>query len=216
MKFIDYIPEELLKGDFKIVDRRGDLVADLGELDQVCRLSILLEDKEVGNLYYNPDSLDEDEAKTFVKVLAPSMRELPWLDYNLRIWLWVQEARALHPEIFDWVGVYFRASYLIGEEGTDLILGPYVGEPTDHVRIPLDRGFCGMALREEKVVNVEDVTKSDVHIACSLKTRSELVIPLYEGDKSVAELDIDSNQINAFSQEVEDELKEFAKTFPLP
>lgn len=131
---------------------------------------------------------------------------------NLKKWL--EEAKEIAPELVDWIGIYFKTSYLNDEDSTDLVLGPFIGEETDHIRIPIDRGMCGLALREEKVVNVADVREVTEHIACSLKTRSELVIPL-KGDSGefIAELDIDSNTLNAFSPELEAKFKEFANSF---
>lgn len=127
---------------------------------------------------------------------------------------WLEEAKKIAPELVDWIGIYFKTSYLNDEDSTDLVLGPFIGEETDHIRIPIDRGMCGLALREEKVVNVADVREETEHIACSLKTRSELVIPLKgETGEFIAELDIDSNTLNAFSSELEAKFKEFANSF---
>lgn len=127
---------------------------------------------------------------------------------------WLEKGRSLEPDLVDWIGIYFKASYLLDEESTDLVLGPFIGEETEHTRIPIDRGMCGLALREEKVVNVKDVREESEHIACSLSTRSELVIPLSkEGCGYIAELDIDSNTLNAFTPEIENCFREFAKTF---
>jgi putative methionine-R-sulfoxide reductase with GAF domain len=127
---------------------------------------------------------------------------------------WLERARAISPEVVDWIGIYFKASYLNDEESTDLVLGPFIGEETEHTRIPIDHGMCGLALREERVVNVADVRKKNGHIACSLKTRSELVIPLQGNDgEFIAELDIDSNTLNAFDPALEETFRNFAKTF---
>jgi len=137
-------------------------------------------------------------------------------EYFLRVKHWLLDLKSKKPEVCDWIGIYYKESYLYNLNSTDLVLGPFIGEPTDHVRIPIDRGFCGMALREERVVNVADVTKDSTHIACSLKTRSELVIPIT--DKSghyVAELDIDCNALNDFTPEIENFFTEAVKTFPL-
>ncbi len=73
-----------------------------------------------------------------------------------------------------------------------------------------------MALREERVVNVPDVRENGEHIACSLKTRSELVLPLKDPNgQMVAELDIDSNTLRAFSPELEARFRAYAETFRL-
>ena len=120
------------------------------------------------------------------------------------------------PELCNWVGIYFKESFLTGAASTDLILGPFIGEETEHTRIPISRGICGMALREERVVNVPDVRQSSEHIACSLKTRSELVLPIQGKDGSfIAELDIDSNTLNAFTPELESRFRQYVKTFTL-
>jgi L-methionine (R)-S-oxide reductase len=133
---------------------------------------------------------------------------------NLRLLQWLQNARDLEPEICNWIGIYFKESFLNNNTSTDLILGPYLGLSTEHVRIPLDKGFCGMAMRENRIVNIADVTADARHIACSLTTRSELVIPLKDAmGRTVAELDIDSDRINAFSQRAESNFIAHAETF---
>jgi putative methionine-R-sulfoxide reductase with GAF domain len=136
--------------------------------------------------------------------------------YFAKVNLWIEETKKLAPEVCDWIGVYYKESYLHKIDSTDLILGPFIGEETDHIRISIDRGFCGMALREERTVNVEDVTMDSTHIVCSLKTRSELVIPISDNNgKFVAELDIDCNQLRAFTPELEKIFEKAVKKFPL-
>lgn len=127
---------------------------------------------------------------------------------------WLYNIKSLSHELFDWVGIYFKESYLCGKKSSDLILGPYIGSATEHTRIPIEKGLCGLALREEKIINMDDVTKDPRHIACSLTTRSELIIPLSDQNGNfIAELDIDSNTPNAFSLEVEELVKNQTKTF---
>jgi len=133
---------------------------------------------------------------------------------NMRVLQWIAEARELAPALCDWVGIYYRGSYLLGEEGTDLVIGPYIGAPTEHVRIPIDRGLCGLALREGHVVNVDDVRADERFIACSTATRSELVVPLADTDGHfVAELDIDSNTAAAFDDALQTRMTRHAATF---
>lgn len=136
--------------------------------------------------------------------------------YLAKVLEWLENIKAARPEVCDWIGIYYKESYLQKIDSTDLIIGPYIGEPTDHVRISIDRGFCGMALREERTVNVADVTQDATHIACSLKTRSELVVPIKNksGDY-VAELDIDCNRLNAFTPELEKFFQNSVMNFPL-
>lgn len=136
--------------------------------------------------------------------------------YFAKVLEWLEQVKSKEPQVCDWIGIYFKESYLTQTDSTDLVLGPYIGEPTDHVRISIDRGFCGMALREERTVNVADVTQDSTHIACSLKTRSELVVPIADQNgKFVAELDIDCNQLNAFTKELESYFQEAVNSFPL-
>lgn len=136
--------------------------------------------------------------------------------YYAKVQEWLEKIKAQQPHVCDWIGIYYKESYLEKLDSTDLVLGPFIGEATEHTRISIDRGFCGMALREERTVNVADVTKDSTHIACSLKTRSELVVPIADKKgKYVAELDIDCNKLNAFTKELEEFFKEAVKSFPL-
>ena len=136
--------------------------------------------------------------------------------YQAKVYEWLEKLKKAQPAVCDWIGIYYKESYIDQIDSTDLVIGPYIGEVTDHVRISIDRGFCGMALREERTVNVADVTKDATHIACSLKTRSELVIPIAnKKGEYVAELDIDCNRLNAFTPELEKYFQEQVKSFPL-
>ena len=108
-------------------------------------------------------------------------------------------------ERFDWVGVYLL------EDG-ELVLGPYVGAATDHVRIPVGRGVCGTAVAEDRDINVPDVRELDNYIACSVGTRSELVVLIREPEtgRVRGQLDLDSDRVAAFTSEDERELKRVA------
>jgi GAF domain-containing protein len=137
-------------------------------------------------------------------------------DYFAKVYEWLIETKKKAPEVCDWIGIYYKESYLHKVVTSDLVIGPYIGEVTDHVRIPLNRGFCGMALTEERTVNVEDVNADSRHIACSLKTKSELVIPIADrSGQFVAELDIDCNRLKAFSPQLQAMFEEAVKSFPL-
>ncbi|MBL7664559.1 MAG: hypothetical protein JNM93_05455 [Bacteriovoracaceae bacterium] len=126
---------------------------------------------------------------------------------------WLIEAKAIAPEICNWIGIYYKASFL-GEDSTDLILGPYFGAPTEHTRIPIDKGICGLALREEKTANVADVKGHPEYISCSFETKSELVIPLKDkAGNYVAELDIDAHTYNAFTPKIQKQFEVYCETF---
>jgi L-methionine (R)-S-oxide reductase len=93
---------------------------------------------------------------------------------------------------YPWVGIYRL-------DGTTLVLDAYNGpEATEHVRIPIDRGICGQAARENRTVIVDDVQASPDYLACFLSTRSEIVVPIREGTTVLGEIDIDGHQLKAF------------------
>jgi GAF domain-containing protein len=97
---------------------------------------------------------------------------------------------------YDWVGFYLvdRA------KKNELVLGPYVGDPTVHTRIPFGRGICGQAAATKKMFLVQDVSKETNYLACSAKVKSEVVLPIFKGKEIVGELDIDSHTESAFEE----------------
>jgi GAF domain-containing protein len=92
---------------------------------------------------------------------------------------------------YSWVGIYLL-------EGTELVLGPYLGPPSPHTRIPLGRGICGAAATEKSTIVVDDVNSDPRYLACSLETRSEIVVPIMRGADVLGEIDIDSDRPGAF------------------
>ncbi len=105
---------------------------------------------------------------------------------------------------YDWVGFYLIV------EG-ELVLGPYVGEPTEHTSIDIGEGVCGQAAESEETFVVDDVSKEDNYLSCSVKTKSEIVVPIFKEERVVGEIDIDSHQLEAFSEEDERFLEKIAK-----
>ena len=91
---------------------------------------------------------------------------------------------------FWWTGFY-RVS------GAELVLGPFQG-PLACSRIPFGRGVCGTAWKEAATVFVPDVDAFPGHIACSSASRSEIVVPVFDDEKVIAVLDIDSAELNTF------------------
>jgi L-methionine (R)-S-oxide reductase len=94
-------------------------------------------------------------------------------------------------ERFDWVGVYWV-------EGEDLVLGPFVGAPTEHIRITIPNGVCGSVAAAGATEVVPDVRARPGHIACDLKTRAEVVAPIIVDGAVIGVLDVDSNTLGAF------------------
>ena len=109
----------------------------------------------------------------------------------------------------NWLGFYFL-------EGEELVLGPFQGLPAC-VRIPVGRGVCGTCVATGEAQRVADVHTFPGHIACDTRSRSELVLPLFNGSRCVGVLDIDSPLPDRFSVEdqryVEELLHEFVATF---
>ena len=116
-------------------------------------------------------------------------------------------AAALKESFPHYTGVYI---YLL--DGETLVLGPFRGRPTEHTRIPIGAGICGRAARVKETVTVDDVTADAEYIACSLETRSEIVVPILRGDRVYGEIDIDSDVPTAFSAQDRNFLEEVAKT----
>ena len=93
---------------------------------------------------------------------------------------------------YDWVGVYWV-------DGNDLVLGPWTGpEPTEHTRIPIGTGICGAAAASGMTEIVADVDADPRYLACFASTRSEIVVPIFDGGEVIGEIDIDGSDPDAF------------------
>jgi diguanylate cyclase (GGDEF)-like protein len=111
-----------------------------------------------------------------------------------------------HVPYYNWTGFY-----LMDEEGM-LLLGPYVGEPTEHVRIPVGKGICGQAAQTKLTFLVQDVSQETNYLSCSSHVKSEIVVPILRNDGSVyGEIDIDSHFIAPFDERDRDFLEWIAK-----
>lgn len=97
---------------------------------------------------------------------------------------------------FNWTGFYFRNG-----DKEELILGPYVGAPTDHIIIPFGKGICGQVAVSNKTFLVPDVHQEDNYLSCSIETKSEIVVPIFKDGKNIGQIDIDSHQIDPFTNE---------------
>jgi L-methionine (R)-S-oxide reductase len=113
--------------------------------------------------------------------------------------------RLLHSRMlkYNWVGFYMIEHSSSGEPPV-LVLGPFQGAMTPHTRIALHQGICGAAASTGKTVVVDDVSKDPRYLACSIETKSEIVVPVFVRGKVVGELDIDSHFPAAFQPEDRD------------
>ena len=107
---------------------------------------------------------------------------------------------------YDWVGFYL----LSRSDPTILELGEFVGAPTPHTRIPLNQGICGAAVSAGETILVEDVNNDPRYLACSIETKSEIVVPIFVHCRVAGELDIDSHKPAAFGNEDRRVLEECA------
>ncbi|MDD2538762.1 MAG: GAF domain-containing protein [Bacteroidales bacterium] len=109
---------------------------------------------------------------------------------------------------FWWVGFY-----RVDDKGRQLVLGPFQG-PVACTRIPYGKGVCGSSWKQSKTLIVPDVEKFPGHIACSSRSRSEIVVPLFDQRGNVqAVLDIDSEKLNTFDKTDRKYLEQLAGLF---
>jgi GAF domain-containing protein len=94
---------------------------------------------------------------------------------------------------FFWVGFYIV-------KNNELVLAPFQG-PVACTRIHFGKGVCGASWERKQTIIVPDVEQFPGHIACSLLSRSEIVVPVMSGGKVVAVLDVDSDKLDAFDNE---------------
>ena len=99
---------------------------------------------------------------------------------------------------YDWFGFYFAvpAKRL-------LVLGPFCGEPTDHTQIPYGRGICGQSAENLETFTVPDVSTAENYLSCSVKTKAEIVVPIFLENSFIGEVDIDSHTRDPFTDEDE-------------
>jgi GAF domain-containing protein len=96
---------------------------------------------------------------------------------------------------YNWTGFYM----LDPADPQTLVLGAFVGEPTPHVRIPVSQGICGAAVASGETVIVDDVNADPRYLSCSIRTKSEIVVPIRAYGKVEGEIDIDSHTPAAFT-----------------
>ena len=139
---------------------------------------------------YNKKSRFDALKKKIEEILAPSSAH------------WEKEqaiCELLRKDVphYDWVGFYF----IDPKNRSELVLGPFSGEPTEHKRIKFGEGICGQAAETRDIFIVQDVSKETNYLSCSPDVRSEIVVPIFKNGEIVGELDIDSHRINPFTDE---------------
>jgi putative methionine-R-sulfoxide reductase with GAF domain len=96
---------------------------------------------------------------------------------------------------YNWVGFY-----IVDErKPEELVLSSFMGEPTEHMRIPFGRGICGQAASVKKTLVVQDVSKESNYLSCGPKVKSEVVVPIFKKNQVIGELDIDSHFASPFT-----------------
>jgi L-methionine (R)-S-oxide reductase len=105
----------------------------------------------------------------------------------------------------NWAGFYFL-------QGEELVLGPFQGNPAC-VRIPLGQGVCGVAAQQCETIIVPNVHEFPGHIACDVASNSEIVVPLFDGERILGVLDLDSPTIGRFDDQDAEGLNELVTVF---
>jgi len=105
----------------------------------------------------------------------------------------------------NWAGFYFL-------QGDELVLGPFQGNPAC-VRIPMGKGVCGVAAKQCETIIVPNVHEFPGHIACDVASNSEIVVPLFDGERLLGVLDLDSPVIGRFDDQDAEGLNELATVF---
>lgn len=102
---------------------------------------------------------------------------------------------------------HFVGVYKFNPDEKMLWLHNYLGTPTEHARIEAGQGVCGTAIAEKSNQNVGDVSKVENYLACSPRTKSELVVLIRAGDDIFGQIDIDSRELNGFPEKDQEDVE---------
>jgi len=105
----------------------------------------------------------------------------------------------------NWAGFYFL-------KDDELVLGPFQGNPAC-ARIPMGKGVCGVAAKRVETIIVPNVHEFPGHIACDVASNSEIVVPLFDGERLIGVLDLDSPTIGRFDDQDAEGLNELVTVF---
>jgi GAF domain-containing protein len=104
----------------------------------------------------------------------------------------------------------YSSNFIYRLKGDTLVLDAFTGEATEHTRIPVGRGVCGTAVAENANQLIEDVSKLENYLCCSLKTKSEIVVLIRRDGEILGQIDIDGHDTGAFDKSDEEFLEEIA------
>lgn len=149
----------------------------------------------------------ENKTKIFKDLLVKTVEIIKFNEKPREALQKVCELLEAHVPYYDWVGIYFTRKNKTGE----LFLGPYIGEQTEHNKISFGIGICGQAAVSRKTFIVQDVTKEFNYLSCSLDVKSEIVVPIFETDTLLGEIDIDSHTVEPFTNDDSKMLEELAR-----
>ncbi len=144
-----------------------------------------------------------DEKKMLDDIKKILSKEAPLNSKLLEVCKYLRE----NVEHYDWVGFYFVDK----DRKDELVLGPFDGEPTEHVRIKFGQGICGQAAVRKDVFIVQDVSKETNYLSCSPEVKSEIVVPIFKNGEIAGELDIDSHKLSPFSKKDREFLEKVAE-----
>ncbi|MGY4687333.1 GAF domain-containing protein [Petrotoga sp. DB-2] len=178
--------------------------------------------------YFNRDKIDpksliEEAIMEFINSTTPNKKKADfWIlydkiktiisekNYNDKqsILKLISQLLAERIPYYNWVGFY-----LVDErDGNSLVLGPFVGESTEHTKIKFGQGICGQAASTKATFVVDDVSKEENYLSCSPKTQAEIVVPIFDKKGNiVGEIDIDSHEKAPFNQDDRSFLEAIAK-----
>lgn len=105
----------------------------------------------------------------------------------------------------NWAGFYFR-------HGDELVLGPFQGKPAC-VRIPVGKGVCGLSAAQLDTIIVPNVHEFPGHITCDTASNSEIVVPVFDGERLLGVLDLDSPMLERFDEQDAEGLNELVTIF---
>ncbi|KAB3529833.1 GAF domain-containing protein [Alkaliphilus serpentinus] len=138
--------------------------------------------------------MDKDKKRVLFKELELKAKNLIENESDIdKVFQGIVELLDENIPYYDWTGFYMI-------ENGELVLGNYVGKPTDHVKIQVGQGICGQAADRKETFIVDDVTKESNYLACSFETASEIVVPIIKNDVVLGEIDIDSHTPAAFDE----------------